>query len=654
MDARQVVAAALVIALVGAGPFVYDVSPDDGERVEPVAFDRTESVGVPDSAVKQAQRSALEIPKAEVFYSEYRYPVGYYGVESLVASLQSDNRRSLGDPLAVYVSDFSGTNATLTPEGHLRIEEDRSVGWVPAADAYFVVGSDAGIPTRDEAAVPFSARSDAASFAERYGGEVRRWADVRTRDTGSLGRSRAAWQRTVADRHERVNRTVGERLALLDRPESVTVGGDAPTLAAAVERAPPNTTVVLPPGTYEAPSLTVEKPLTIRGAGRNATHVVGDGTGSVINVTASETAIANLSLAGVGDRRSGRNLTEDVVRANASDWTVHMRKVHGYGDAAVVFDTAARSLVADVQINTTSNGILSRDSPNVTVTDLTLYGTERWDDGFLGVAAIGDRVIVQDSEFYGGKVGVFALDVSDLVVRDVRAEGMMLGVFNLYGRDLLIADNEIEDVGFGVYVEERSEGTAVVNNTLTRSDRGAIVAGTGNYLGDNVVAGNDRGIVVQGHYTLYTHNVVAANRIGFRTIGLLPTNRLTGNDVVDNAEPATVSEFNVLQTWRGNYWSSAPGVRTTDEGHLRREYRPAGPVDGRVHRQPYVGTLAASPALQASRALERRVAGLQSAGIADPAPLAQPVRPETVERVRAEFDEAGRQPDDDPWTYDWS
>ncbi|MFC6730497.1 nitrous oxide reductase accessory protein NosL, partial [Natronoarchaeum mannanilyticum] len=186
MEARHVVAVALLVALAAAGPFVYDVSPDDGGQVEPVAFDRTESVGVPDSAVKRAQRSALEIPKAEVFYSEYRYPVGYYGVESLVASLQSDNRRSLGEPLAVYVSDFSGTNATLTAERNLRIGEDRSVGWVSAADAYFVVDSDAAIPTREDAVVPFSERRDAAAFAGRYGGEVRRWTDVRTRKTGSL------------------------------------------------------------------------------------------------------------------------------------------------------------------------------------------------------------------------------------------------------------------------------------------------------------------------------------------------------------------------------------------------------------------------------------------------------------------------------------
>lgn len=651
MEARQVAAALLLVVAAGASPFAYDVSTDAGARVEPVAFGETQAVGAPESAVMRAQRSSLEIPKAEVFYSEYRYPVGYYGVDALVASLRSDTRRSLGEPMAVYVSDFSGAEPSLTGEGNLRVGDHRTTGWVPADEAHFVVGSAAAIPTRDDAVVPFSDRGDAEAFAERYGGEVRRWDDVRTAEAGSLGRSASAWRDEVADRHDRVNRTVAERRALLDRPESVVVGRDAPTLAAAVDRAPPNTTVVVPPGDHAVDSLTVEKPLTIRGAGANATRLVGDGNGSVLNATAPETAIADLSIAGVGPRRGGADLPDSVVRANGSDWNTHMRKVHGYGDAAVVFDTAARSLVADVRINTTANGVVSRDSPNVTVTDLTLYGTERWDDGFLGVAAIGDRVIVQDSEFYGGKVGVFALEVADLVVRDVRAEGMMLGVFNLYGRDLLIANNRIEDAGYGVYVEERSEGTAVVNNTLTRNVRGAIVAGTGNYVGGNLVARNDRGIVVQGHYTLYSRNVVAYNEIGLRTIGLLPTNRVTDNDVVDNDRAAEISAFNVLQTWRGNYWSSAPGVRTTDDGHLRREYRPTGPVDGRVHDRRYVRTLAGSPALELSRALERYVAGLQAAGIADPSPLAAPVRRGDVERVRSEYDDAGRTSDGDPWEY---
>jgi len=654
MELQNAAVAALVVLSLATAPFAVPVGPESSAdaQAQVVPFSDTNAVGVSEAAVRRADRSSLVIPKAEVFYSQYRYVVGYYGITSLVATLQeADSRRSLGRPLRMYVSDFSGANASLTDDNYLRIPEHQTAGWVEARDAYFVVNSSARIPSRDRALVPFSDRSDAKSFAEQYGGEVRRWDDIRTLNVGSLGRSRTEWEENVQQRHERANQTVAARRTLLERPGSVVVGQDAPSLDAAVNQASANTTVVLPPGTYRIESLEIRKPITLRGAGQNVTRIVGDGNGTVVNVTEPEVAIANLSISGVGDRRTGANLTAEGVGVNESDWNYKMRKVHGYGDAAIVFDTAGRSLVSDVTINTTSNGIVARDSPNIAVTNLTLYGTERWDDGFLGVAVIGAPAVVQNSRFYGGKVGVFSLDVAGLVVRNSSAKGMMLGVFNYYGRELLIANNEIDDTGYGIYVEARSYNTAVVGNSITNNVRGIIVAGTANYAGRNVLTKNSRGFMVQGHYSLYTRNVVAFNDIGFRAIEILPTNRVTANDVVNNAEPATVSTFNVLQVWRGNFWSEAPGMQTGDNGRLDREYRPTGAVDRYVGEARAAEVLARSPALLAIRRLQRQVAGLQGSGIVDPAPLAAPVRPQRVDQLEEAYDSPGKTDDDDPWDF---
>jgi nitrous oxidase accessory protein NosD/nitrous oxide reductase accessory protein NosL len=649
MRTRLAILGLVVVLIVGSVPFAVGVSPD--RKAGAVDFEDTVSVGISEGVVREAQRSSLVLPKAQVFYSQYRYPVGYYGITSLATDLQTGSERGLGRPLQIYVTDFSGEPIQLDSDGTLRLSNARKAGWVRAPEAFFVVDSRARVPTRDSVAVPFSTRTDAAAFVSEYGGRVVRWDGVRTRETDSVGHTTEEWKEIVDEREARTDSIAASRRALLDRPVSVVVGEDAPTLTAALRDAPPNTSIRVPAGTYNVSNVTVSKPVTIRGAGQNRTHLVGDGTGTAMTVTAPRTAVANLGLSGVGPARSGNNVTAGAVTVDKTSWNYDMRKVHGYGDAAIVFDTAGESFVSRVRINTTSNGIIVRDSPNVTISNLTLYGTKRWDEGFLGVAAIGSSVVVQDSAFYGGKVGVFALDVDDLVVRDSRMEGMMLGVFNLYGRNLLISNNRVEDAGYGIYVEMRSSETAVVGNSVRRSGNGVIVAGTENYVSGNVLTQNRAGLLVEGHYSLYRRNVLAYNRIGLRSLTLLPTNTVTDNDVVRNGKPVTTSAYDIVHVWRGNYWSSAPGVRRTPSGSIVRSFRPTGSVDSAVGRVPYANTVAHSPAVTVLRQLQQFVPGLRKGGVVDPAPAADPIRDDAVKRVRETYNRTGKSEDDDSWDY---
>ena len=651
MQPRTVLAAVIVVLIAGSLPFTISVSSQP--PAEAVSFDQTKSVGVPSTVVREAQRTGMVLPKAQVFYSQYRYVVGYYGITSLLASMQTGQNRSLGQPLTIYVTDFAGTNVSVNKEGKLWIPKTspRTTDWVAASDAYFVVNSTATVPTRDTAIVPFSNRTDAETFADQYGGDIRRWEDVRHLSVEGLTRTRTAWQRGVGQRHQRANHTVATGNTLLDRPVSLVVGQDAPTLQAAITHAPANTTVVIPSGTYNLSDLQVRKPLTVRGAGPNATRIIGDQNGSVLSATAPRTAIANLSIGGVGRNRSGANQTPNEIGVDENATLYNMRKVHGYGDAAIVFDTAQSSVVTNVTINTTANGVIARDSPNVSISNITVYGTKQWQDGFLGVSAVGSPLVVQDSQFYGGKVGVFTVDVTDVVVRDSLMEGMMLGSFNLYGRELLIANNTIEDTGFGIYVETRSFNTAVVENTVQNCGTGLIVEGTANYVGRNVVAKNARGMEVEGRYTLYTHNVLGFNDVGFQSGELLSTNRVSSNDVVANERPAEVSAHNILHVWQGNYWSSAPGIRRTASGHLQRAFYPTGPVDSVVDRIGYAPVLARSPALEFLRQLRRFVPGLQASGVVDPTPLARPVHPTITERLSGTYETVGQEEDTDRWDY---
>lgn len=649
MKPRSVAVLGAAFLVLASVPFV--VNPTTGDQSSAVAFEDTKRTGLSGAVDRRIQDTSLVVPKAEVYYSQYQYVVGYQGVTSLVAGLQSQERGEFGRPLAVYVSDFSGTELRVGDDGYLRQPGPQQSSWVPVRDAYFVVNSSARIPSRSTTLVPFSNRSDAAAFAQRYGGEVQRWPTTRRLPVGRAARSASAWEGVVDRRQRRTARAVTKARTALDRPVSTVVGRDAPTIAAALERAPPNTTIVVPPGTYRVDGLRVRKPVTIRGAGPNATQVVGDGNGSVVSASAPRTAVTSLSVTGVGPNRSGADRPVENISVKRSDWKYQYWKTHGYGDAAIVFDTAPRSLVADVQINTTSNGVIGRNSANLTVSNVTVYGTKRWENGFLGVASLGSPVIVQNSQMYGGKVGVYTYAASRSVVRNTSMEGMMVGVFDLYASQLLVANNTIEDAWNAVYIETRSYGSTVVDNRLHNSRNGVLVEGRANYLADNVALHNRHGIVVQGQYSLYRHNALVRNRVGARGLTLFPTNRVTTNDIVGNRRYVTTSAFDVLHLWRGNYWSDAPGFDWDDDNRVDRTFRPTGPVDGNANRMTDVATLAGSPAVEIIRRLQQLMPGLRSAGIVDPRPRATPVRPAVVRQSEKAENGTGRHGDSDPWDF---
>ncbi|WP_255199021.1 right-handed parallel beta-helix repeat-containing protein [Halorarius litoreus] len=648
MRPRTVAVIAIAVLLLGAAPFAVSSTTTTAT----IPFEDTKPTGLSDRAVQQVQDSTLVIPRAEAFYTQYRYVVGYYGVTSLVAGVQTQREREVGRPLAIYVTSFSGSKVRVGDDGYLRMPDLQVTEWIPARNAYFVVNSSARVPEQNTTIIPFSTRADAEEFANKYGGTVHRWGAVKQLSVGRAGRTVQAWQRVAERRTARTDEAVASARTLLDRPVSVTVGEDAPTVTTAVRQAPPNSTIIVPPGTYQVGSLTISKPLTIRGSGPEQTHLVGDKNGSVIVSSAPRTAISGVSISGVGPKRSGkgRNVTASVEK---DSWKYRYYKVHGYGDAAIVFDDAARSLVSDVRINTTSNGVLARTSRNVVVMNLSLYGTERWEDGFLGVSTVGARIIVQDSQFYGGKVGVYAYDAPQVVVRNTTATGMMVGVFDLFSPKLVARNNTIDDVWNGIYAETRSYGNVVVGNRVHNSYNGIIVEGRSNFVARNVLLHNRKGAQVHGQFSVYWRNVFAFNRIGAESGALLPFNRVRSNDFVGNRQYVTTQDWNVLHVWEGNYWAGAPGLNRDRDRHrhLDRAFRPSGPVDGRMATTTGAPTLARSPALASIRQLQQLMPGLRGAGVVDTKPLARPVRSRTIESVQLRSNRTGQHTDPDPWEY---
>lgn len=614
-----------VVLLVFAGSFAVDVT--ESQRPDPVAFDDTIRTGQTAAVTAQSRVQRYHIPKAEVFYSQYPYAIGYYGIGSLVDELQrAGHERQFGRPLSVYVTDYAGVDVRLTEDGYLTLP-DHPAGyeaWVPAEEAVFVVDSRARTLT-GPAVLAFSDRGDARAFVDRFGGQLRDWSALRSMAFGTTQATRASLEASRESRTAWADQTVREARALLDRPVSVVVGENGTTLEAAIRRAEPNSTVVVPPGNYST-NLTLTKPLTLRGAGPE-TLLHGDGTGSVVRVRSPRVAVSSLRITGVGNET-----TVESIPGNDTEWDYKVKLGYAYGDAGIVFDRANGSFVHDVTIDTPANGVLFRWSDRSVADGLTVNGGHPWEAGFMGVMDVESRIVVQRSTFRNGRDGVYTHHAHGLVIRDNLMTGMRFGVHEMYTSDALVTNNTVSDTWVGLVVMTRPHGNILADNEVRTSDVGIIVGGSRSSIAGNTVHRNDVGMYVSARRSLYEGNLVVDNGVGLRATELVPTNRVVDNDIVDNDRP-TVVLHGPLRLWTGNYWADAPGIDRNRDGALDRAFSPTGPVDGRVGRVPGAATLARSPVVSLLKTLQSLVPGLRATGVVDTAPRASPARPDRLSAV---------------------
>jgi nitrous oxidase accessory protein NosD/nitrous oxide reductase accessory protein NosL len=626
------------LAVVLAGVLVllalsFALTPASGDELSPAPFDDTVSAGATGVDIQRSQAEGFAIPKAQVFYSNYRYVVGYYGVSTTAAELADPaTTRQFGRPLAVFVSDFSTVEPTVTPEGFVAPEQNRAVGWVSAAEAHFVVGSEARMPS-GPIVLPFSERADAERFAAAHGGEVVDWAGVKTRVRDPLESRLESFARAEAERHRWANDTVAAAGALFDRPRSVVVGRDAPTVSAAVAAAPPNTTVYLPRGTYRTSDLEVNRSVTIAGAGAE-TVLRGDGNGSVVHVRADRVGIRDLRIDGVGEVGS-----RGPERRNAStDWDTSVQLAYGYGDAGVVLDGSNGSALSGVTIDTNASGVVVRSSDRSVVENVTVEGAPTPEEGFMGAILIDGRSVVQDSTFLDGRDGVYTHRADGSVVRDNRMIGGRYGVHEMYTSHTLVANNVARETQIGVVVMTRPIDNLVVGNDVRDSVFGVIPAGGDSYYARNVLVNNQYGIQVAGDRNAFVGNVVVGNEVGVRANEILPANWVLRNDVVAN-DRHVESRLGPLRTWThrgvGNHWGELPLADADGDGVYDRTFQPSGAVDGRIGKTPGASTLARSPAAATLRRVQDAVSGLRQSGVVDTAPRTEPFHPEAVRAARA-------------------
>ncbi|RLM34825.1 NosD domain-containing protein [Haloarcula sp. Atlit-120R] len=622
----QLVALLAVVlgTLIVAMSFAVDTT---SARPEPVPFDNTVQRGITMADEQIARNRSISVPRAQVFYSQYRYVVGYVGIDQAVTALtEPGHEQQFGYPLAVYVSDYSDRPVRCGDDGSLRTATPPD--WVEANQAYYVVDGSARVPS-GSAVVPFADRDDAEAFTDSCGGRIVDWEALKTHSFDL--QQAAAVRKQVGPRRNDANAIVQATRQRRDRPVSVEVGTDAPTVQAAVDAAPPNTTVVVPTGTYNE-QVTIDKPLTLRGSGAT---LDGGGNGTVVTVTADRVGVTGFEIVGVGNRTVG-----DPATANDSAWDATVTTAYGNSDAAVTGRNVSGLYVANLTAETPASGVVLRQASGSVVENVTVNGTADWQDGFMGVIGMHGPIVVQDSVFNGGRDGVYLHRADGTVIRNNTFRDNRFGVHLMYTSRSLVADNVARGQEYaGVVVMTNPVANAIVGNDVRHSGSGVMLAGSRSYIAHNVVVDTTQAMSTNADQSLYEHNVLYGNDIGVRASTVVPSNIVTENDFIANDRHA-VSGPGPLRVYthdgRGNYWSGAYDLTGKTGPVLAQSYSPTDSVDRRLHQTDAAIALRSAPSVRGLRALRGTTPGFRRGSIVDRAPLSDPANPETVRRLRNE------------------
>ncbi|MFC3959283.1 NosD domain-containing protein [Halovivax cerinus] len=619
-----VLVAVVVLAAVGIG-LLFSVETG-AESPEPADFDDTVTVGLTlEEQYELLDRPNASLPRVQTFYSQYAYVVGYFGVDAaLAAQRQAGHRSRFGYPLVTYVTDYGGTGVELGADDYPVVARDPA--WIPAESAWYVVDSEARTP--GGAAIPsFGERAEAEAFAASYGGTVESWDQVTER---RFERAEAAAVRERVSRQmASANETVASASSHDDRPVSVLVGEDAGTIQGAVERAPANTTVLVPPGTYTE-TVEIDRPVTL--AGEGDVTIRGDDNGSVVTITEPDVGVRNVHLAGTGNRSLGAESLPGDEGDHPDDRSLAF---YGGTDAGLTAHVADRVSIANVSVETRANGVILRESPGAVLRNVTVTEAPDAEDPYAGLIVLRSPGVVEDSTFRGGRDTIYLYRSDGLVFRDNDLGDSLLGLHLMHTNDALLANNRVDTVSeTAIYVMTGPTGTAVVGNEIADAEIGISVGGTASYVARNVVTDADVGLRILADNSLYEGNVLAGNGVGAHAGAVLPTNRVIDNDFVANDRHATAGH-GPLRIWShdgvGNYWQGA--TSPADGEPPQRAYSPTDPVDRRLHTTPGAATLARAPAVDALSGLERSVSGMQTGSITDLSPACGPNNPGLLART---------------------
>ena len=407
-------------------------------------------------------------------------------------------------------------------------------------------------------------------------------------------------------------------------------------LPAAVDAAGPGDTIELS-GVFEpAEPIVVDEPgMTVRSASTHGALIDGGGEGTTIAVRAP-----NATVEGVWIDDTGENLESQ--------------------DAGVyVAENASGATLSELYLTDAAFGVWVNGADEVTIADSRIEGTEapRFANRGNGINLWEtDGTEVRDTEITDVRDGIYYSWASNVEATGNTLWDLRYGVHYMYSDNNRLADNVAfeNDVGYALMVSDSIE---VVNNTAVanrgQSGHGILLKEIDrSVIRDNDLVANDDGIFLyNAQHNEVQGNLLYANGVGIHHSAGTSGTTVVGNGFVENDEPVLTTTRDLIAwngTDRGNYWSDARVADADGDGLSDTRHRPAGTAQRLVQEHPTAAVFADAPAFDAIRLVESRFPAVETAGIVDHRPLAEPTRDVEPYRPYAAAVDATAEYDADP------
>lgn len=380
------------------------------------------------------------------------------------------------------------------------------------------------------------------------------------------------------------------------------------SIAAAIEAAAAGDVVIVERGRY-VENLRIDKPLTLRGAGRPT--ISGDRQGDVIRVTATDVTLEGLIIVDSGDsllrQNAGIYIQPGADRAKVADCVI------AYSLFGIWIEKANDVEVRGCNIT----GLRDYQSP-LRGNGIQLYNTRR-------ALIVGNEISFTRDALY--------VDVShDAKFLNNRLHHARYGTHYMNSYRNLWEGNEVYLNRGGLALMEVREQLVRNNKSWGNSDHGIMLRTIqDSTVENNVVAGNQRGFFIyDAEFNELRGNQVLDNRVGVHLWAGSTRNVVEQNDFIANREQVRYvgSKDEVWGKEQGNYWSNYLGWDRDGDGLGDVQYEANDVVDRLSWQHPMMKILMSSPALQSLRLIAHQFPFLRTTSVVDPKPHMRPLHAE--------------------------
>lgn len=328
---------------------------------------------------------------------------------------------------------------------------------------------------------------------------------------------------------------------------------NANLLQKAIDKAPINSVLKLPNGTYIG-NININKPISIIGNGNNVI-IQGENKNSVININSSNVILKNLIIQGSGSRLDNRD--SGIKISNSKDSII---------DGCTIKDSLYGIDMGMVETSTIQNNyIRSKDF------DISLRGNAL-------KLYYSNNNIIRNNEIYDTKDIIFSYSNNNLFTQNHIAKSRF-GMHIIKSHKNKIDNNHFEFNSVGL-IFAGAKDTKVINNTIKSSMGKAgiavLIKGVSNFVfKKNKVTFNSKAFYIDAKHNeeeikrFITDNEISYNMEAFHFHGAIKQNMIKNNTIFGNIDDVVKSvrgnmtSQNIVE---GNYWDQYSGFDLNKDG----------------------------------------------------------------------------------------